>query len=154
MYKNQGLAASFRNAGRGFMQAVCSERNLRIHLVSVFYVFIAAYMAKLALWQAAAILLCCGLVITVELLNTAIEKMCDAFSEKYNGTIKMIKDVSAGAVLTGAVTAVILAGMFFLNKPALTNIFTNLKSHWVLIAGLLLSIPIAVIFIIGKEKNK
>lgn len=59
-------------------------------------------------------ILCCGLVLTVESLNTAIEKICDFIHPDYHKKIGTIKDVSAGAVgfMVGAVT-IALAIMYF-----------------------------------------
>lgn len=59
---------------------------------------------------------CCMLVLTMELLNTAIENLCDLVSGEYHPLIKIIKDVSAAAVLVTAAGSVVTGSIIFLPK--------------------------------------
>ncbi|MEF9968111.1 MAG: diacylglycerol kinase family protein, partial [Longicatena sp.] len=58
---------------------------------------------------------CCGLVITTEIINTCIEKICDVYTTEFDERIKSIKDVSAGAVLFAATVSLVLGVMILLN---------------------------------------
>ena len=59
------------------------------------------------------LLICCGFVISLELVNSAIEKLCDAFTTDNNATVKYVKDVMAGAVLVTSITALIIGILIF-----------------------------------------
>ncbi len=50
-----------------------------------------------------------GLVITVEMLNTCIELICDYLTTERNEKIRLIKDISAAAVLVSGITAFVVA---------------------------------------------
>ncbi len=95
------LANSFRCAGRGLWLAG-QARNVRI-MVSAFLgviVLAAAYDVSATRW---AVLLVCGsMVLTAEILNTAIEALADYVQRGSNEDIRTIKDLAAGAVLLAA----------------------------------------------------
>ena len=57
-----------------------------------------------------------GFVISLELVNTAIENAVDLITQEINPKAKIIKDVSAGAVLVAAITAVIAGLIIFVPK--------------------------------------
>ncbi len=64
------------------------------------------------LWITAA----AGIVLIVELLNTALEVLVDLVSPAIHPKAKIIKDVAAGSVLMAAVTAVLIGLIIFLPK--------------------------------------
>ena len=59
---------------------------------------------------------CCMLVLSLELLNTAIENICNLLSKDFNPFIKIIKDTAAAAVLVTAIGSVIIGAVIFLPK--------------------------------------
>ena len=62
-----------------------------------------------------AILLCIGLVIVAEILNTCIEKLCDLYSTEKNEKIKYIKDLAAGGVLFASLIALTVGILIFVH---------------------------------------
>jgi diacylglycerol kinase len=65
----------------------------------------------------AILVLVIGFILYAELLNTVIEFVVDAyFGHKYSILAKMAKDISAGAVLLSAITAIIVGILLFLPK--------------------------------------
>lgn len=54
-----------------------------------------------------------GLVLSIESLNTAVEKVCDFIHPDYHEKIGFIKDVASGAVTFAAVTAIAIAAMIY-----------------------------------------
>lgn len=56
------------------------------------------------------------LVLAAEMFNTAMEQLCNLYSETYNPIVKTIKDVSAGAVLVLALAAALCGCIIFLPK--------------------------------------
>ena len=54
-------------------------------------------------------LICISLVLSLELMNTAIETLCDYINPSMNDEIKMVKDISAGSVLLAAMFSFLVA---------------------------------------------
>ena len=102
MKKLAALARSFRYAGRGIVRSVRAERNLRIHLCAVVFVILTGAFERLSAAHWAIELVCCALVISLELVNTALESVCDALCPEQNVGIGAAKDACAGAVLAAA----------------------------------------------------
>ena len=61
-------------------------------------------------------LLAIGLVLAVEGLNTAVEKIADFIHPEYHKKIGVIKDVSAGAVTFAAVIAALIGFIIYIPK--------------------------------------
>lgn len=57
-----------------------------------------------------------GLVLSVEGLNTAVEKICDFIHPEYHERIGFIKDIAAGAVFFAAMTAIAIGLMIYVPK--------------------------------------
>ncbi len=104
---------SFRYAGQGIVRSVRNERNLRFHLTAAMLAHLLGLLAALEPGEMAVISLCCGLVIGLELVNTAVEALCDRVCPAPDSLIKTAKDAAAGAVLAAAVCSVIAALWLF-----------------------------------------
>lgn len=115
------LPQSFGYAFKGFIAALQSELNMKIHLLAVFVVALAGFYFKITSTEWALILLCMALVIALELINTAIEKLLDKLHPEFDETIGLAKDISASAVLVASVFAVIIGGIVFV--PYLLKLF-------------------------------
>ena len=109
----KGLLKSFVYAGSGIITCIRQERNMRVHLVCMIYMY--SYLLiydffEVSRTQFAIIFIANAIVVMGELFNTAIEAVVDMaeekFSEKYNRLAKISKDTAAGAVLVGAIFAV------------------------------------------------
>lgn len=110
------LVKSFGFAFSGLIQAVKSEPNLKIHFTAVAVVTIAGFVFKISMLEWLIVLLIFALIISLELLNTAVENLCDLIDPQYNPKIKKIKDISAGAVLFSSIIALIAGIIIFAPK--------------------------------------
>lgn len=110
-------AISFRNAFVGIWTALTNQVNLRIHILLGSLALLLAVYLELELSAILIIILTISLVLTAELVNTAVEAVCDAVTLEHDPNIKIAKDVSAGAVLISAIFAVITGIIIFV--PAL-----------------------------------
>lgn len=112
------LVESFRFAGAGLVYAFKTQRNFRIHtVVGVMAIALSIYL-QLSRVEIAIIGLTIGSVLTMELLNTALESVVDlTVKQNYHELAKTAKDCAAGAVLISAMAAVLVAGSLIL--PAL-----------------------------------
>lgn len=89
------------------------EPNARIHLVAATGVIILGFLLKITPFEWIAILFAIGFVFAMELVNTALENLCDFVTPEKHELIKKIKDLSAAAVLVSAMVAVITGILVF-----------------------------------------
>ena len=113
---SRNILESFRFAFSGLWHALRTQRNTRIHLS------IAAAVVALGVWlnlpftQWAILTLTVGFVLVGEMLNTMAETLVDLISPGYHPLAKIVKDVTAGAVLLTAIISVIV-GLLVLGPP-------------------------------------
>jgi diacylglycerol kinase (ATP) len=107
---------SFVYAWEGILGFIRSEPNAQIHLVITLLVLVLSVTLGLNKWEAIAVIFSVTVVWIAEMFNTAIEKAMDFISIQRHPEIKLIKDISAGAVLIASVAAVIVAGFIFIPK--------------------------------------
>ena len=107
---------SFTFALNGLKVLILEEHNARIHLVAALFVIIAGVLLELSNVEWIAIIFAIGLVFTLETINSAIENLADFVSPEKNDQIKKVKDLSAGAVLIGAITALFIGLIVFIPK--------------------------------------
>lgn len=112
MAKNRII--SFKYALEGIWVALKDEPNLLIHLVITLLVILLGFYFNISLFEWLILVLTFGLVISLELTNTAIEEAVDSFTESEHPSAKKAKDVAAGAVLIASITAVIIGLLIFL----------------------------------------
>jgi diacylglycerol kinase len=108
-----GLIASFRHALRGITTSLASQRNLKIHAAATLAVLSLGLAVGLPSWKWAALWLAIGLVWCAELLNTAIEELCNLVHPGKDERVRRIKDAAAGAVLVAALAAVAVGLLVF-----------------------------------------
>jgi len=105
---------AFLYAMQGFRYAIVNERNFKIEIFLALVACIAAYALHISSVQWVVVIMNIGFVLSAELINTAIEKLCDITTNEMNPTIKIIKDVAAAAVLLAATVAFICALIIFI----------------------------------------
>ncbi len=109
-YKSLGYAIS------GIIQCIQKERNIKIHLVFMFLVIICGFLFQLSITEWLICILLFGLVISLELVNTAIEAVVDLCTQEYHPLAKIAKDTAAGAVLISAIASVVIGLIIFVPK--------------------------------------
>ncbi len=112
----------FYYAGRGIALAA-RERNFRFHLCAMaFVIFFAARFYELSRGEWALLLLTCGAVLSLEAVNTAVERLCDKLSPEQDPKIGAVKDIAAGAVLILAIIAAAVGVCLFWDLERLREI--------------------------------
>lgn len=104
---------SFVHAFRGLFDFLSTEHNAWIHITAAFVVIIAGWYFSISIGEWMAVLICIGMVISAEAMNTSIEEICDFISPEKSEKIKKIKDMAAGAVLFVAIIAFIVGCIIF-----------------------------------------
>lgn len=114
--RSRNIIESFRFAFSGLWYALRTQHNTRIHLsVAVAVVALGAWL-NLPFTQWALLTLAIGFVLVGEMLNTVAETLVDLISPGYHPLAKIVKDVTAGAVLLTAIISVIV-GLLVLGPP-------------------------------------
>ena len=114
--KRKKLRNSFKYAFEGIKEAWSTEQNLKIHFIIMTLVIIAGIIFKITAIEWMICLLLFALVISLELINTAIETTVDIAMPEINEKAKFAKDIAAGAVLFSAIISVIVGCIIFLPK--------------------------------------
>lgn len=143
----------FKYAVNGISYAVRTQQNMRIHLCFAFYVVLAAVITKANAGEWAALLLCIGLVLGLECLNTAMEALCDTVFPKKSEGIKHAKDAAAGAVLCAAAASAAVGGVIFFNEAKISAALEFFRAYPAGLAGLLVSLVLLMIFVFKKKKQ-
>ena len=117
--KNRTLWDSFRNAWAGIRYSLKTQRNIRIHLSAAIIALVLSWLLEISKEDFLFIIIAIALVLTAEMVNTAVEKTVDLFMSTYHPLAKIAKNVAAGAVFVAAINAVII-GLVVLGVPLLT----------------------------------
>lgn len=110
---------SYGHALRGLRKAILHEAHMKIHVTAALVVVLLGWVFHVTGIQWCLLILCIGSVISAELINTGIEKLCDRVTADYDPHIKQVKDLSAAAVLICAIAALITGGIIFI--PEITR---------------------------------
>ena len=97
---------SFLNSIEGVFWMIKSERNFQLELFGLLLNIFLIVFLKLNATDTALILIVSFAVLSLEVLNTAAEKICDIVQPEFDERIKVIKDIAAGAVVIMSFAAV------------------------------------------------
>ncbi len=123
-FKSPDFLKSQGYARNGVKLIFHNERNFRIDIVMSILVIIAGFLFKISHTDWIAISLVISMVFTAEVVNSAIEALCDTVSQDFKVNIKYAKDVSAGAVLISALVSIITGLIVFL--PYIIEVVKNI----------------------------
>jgi diacylglycerol kinase len=104
---------SFLFALEGLQYAFKRERNFRIEILLGILVIVLGYCFSITALHWLFIVLNIGFVLSAELFNTAMERICDAITTEINPLIKIVKDTAAAAVVVSALCALVSAIIIF-----------------------------------------
>ncbi|MFC0522571.1 diacylglycerol kinase family protein [Pontibacillus salicampi] len=104
----------FTFAWNGLKAVSKAERNFRIHLMTTLCVCILAAIVRVSFIEWAVLTLTVSLVLTMELINSAVERIMDFLSPTWHPLVGEIKDITAGAVLVTAIAAIIIGCFIFI----------------------------------------
>ena len=114
--KRRTFLRSLNDAFQGVYFAARMERNMRFHLIAAALVLAASLYFKIEKIELLFVLTAIFIVIITELLNTALEKTVDLYTQEYHPLAEIVKHVAAGAVLCAAIFALIVAYLVFGDK--------------------------------------
>ncbi|MCP3025643.1 diacylglycerol kinase family protein [Halobacillus sp. A5] len=115
-YKGRKKWIGLSNAFNGVKAAFQEERNLRIHGVIGFTAIILGLILRISPLEWTALILTIALVITLEMINSSIERVMNYLAPEVHPLIGAIKDIAAGAVLIAAISSIIIGFIIFIPK--------------------------------------
>lgn len=107
---------SFGFAWAGILRFFRTEPNAQIHLAASMVVLLLSLMFRPPTGECLALILSVALVWSMEMINTAIEKIMDHLSPERHPAVAAIKDIAAGAVLVASAAALLVGLFVFLPK--------------------------------------
>lgn len=114
---------SSNNAIEGILHAAKTQRHIRYHLFAAILLLIIGFVLGIRGTDFVVLITLAIIVISVEMINTAIEIITDVLFKEYDPRAKAIKDIAAGAVLVTALGAALI-GYIILHDPV-ENIFIS-----------------------------
>lgn len=107
---------AFINAANGIGHCIRQELNFKIQLIAAFTAIVLGVFFNISTTEWLFVIGCSMLVLSLELLNTALENVCDIITKEIHPIIKIVKDTAAGAVLVSAIGSTIIGVIIFLPK--------------------------------------
>jgi diacylglycerol kinase len=114
--KKRTFIDSFKDCINGLSFIMISEHNFKREIILGIFALTASYFLKVSKIEFIIILIMIALVIVCEIFNTAIEKVVDLYTREYNEIARIAKDVSAFAVLTMCMFALVIGIIIFVPK--------------------------------------
>lgn len=105
---------SFVYAYKGIRHLIYHGRNLRVQMIVAISTIAGAFYYSFDRVEWMILLLCCGLVLSAEAFNTALELLVDKISPEWNEKAGTIKDVAAAAVFIFSLFAALIGCFLFL----------------------------------------
>ena len=114
--KGGRLADSFGYAFDGLIAGFKNERNMIVHFSAMSLVTVFGFLLNISESEWLACIILFGLVIAMELINTAIETTVDICMPHTDPRAKVAKDTAAGAVMLASIAAAVVGMIVFLPK--------------------------------------
>lgn len=105
--------AGFAFAGKGIASAFRGQLNLKVQAAIAIMVVPLGLVFRLTTWEWCCLLLSVGLVLSMEIVNTAIERLVDMVSREHHPVAGQVKDIAAGAVLVASIIAATVGLLIF-----------------------------------------
>ncbi len=114
---------AIKDALRGIKEAFV-EQSFRTLFIIGFLVIVSLFIFPFAPVERAVLILVVALVLSLELINSQIERILDVLHPDYSEKVRKIKDISAGAVLVASISSVFIG--FVIILPYLLEKFSEL----------------------------
>ena len=146
----------FKYAFKGIFYALHTQKNMRFHatIMAFMFFFLLKYdFFEITRGQFAVLALTCGIVLSLEFVNSSIEAVVDLVSPEYNRLAGIAKDTAAGAVLMSAIAAVVVGLIIMLQPKAFSAMGYYYAEHIGELAAVIVAILLAIIWILFPRKN-
>ncbi len=110
---NAHWVSKFANALRGVWQGIVGQSSFVVHLSLAAATLVIAVVLRCELWQWCVLGLCIGLVLSLELMNSALESLAKGVCQEENEHVGRALDIASGAVLVVSVIAAVIGLAIF-----------------------------------------
>ena len=114
--KKNPLYKSFGYAFEGIFTGIKKERNMKIHCLAMLCVVAAGFVFRISVSEWCICMILFGMILSLELVNTAMEAVVDLVTAERRPLAKLAKDTAAGAVLIAAIMAAGVGLLIFVPK--------------------------------------
>ena len=104
---------SLKYALRGLVDTYGHENNFRIHVWVSFLVLIFGIFLGVNAKEWIILILVITMVLILELMNTVVERIIDILKPKIHEYVRIIKDITAAAVLVESISAAVIGLIIF-----------------------------------------
>jgi len=112
------LYKTFTYAFSGIIHGFRKEKNFKIHAAAAILAIFISIILRISMVEWLFVIISIFGVLTLELINSAIERLVDLTTSDYHPLAKQAKDLAAGAVLVYSIMTVIIACIIFIPKIA------------------------------------
>lgn len=110
------IIASFINSINGLKYAYLNEQSLSLHAVGSLFVVGLGFILQISFIQWAIIVLSLLVVLSIELINTAIEATVDLVTNEYHELAKIAKDCGSAAAFVSSMGFALICGFIYIEK--------------------------------------
>ena len=111
-----GRLKSVSFAVKGAVKLITTEHSIMVQFFLAIIMTIVGFFMHITITEWLFQTLAIGLVMSVEGINTAVEKIADFIHPNFHEKIGFIKDIAAGAVFFAALTAVAIGLIIYVPK--------------------------------------
>lgn len=142
----------------GIVHTLQSQRSMRLHFIIGFFVLVGGIYFDLSYLEIILLLFAIAFVLVAEMVNTAIEYSADiAIKKEFHPSIKVIKDISAGAVFVASINAGLTGYILIANRVDLHTgklLFRIRQSPWhITLIALLVSIGLVLLIKVSRKEK-
>jgi len=114
--KNKNLLGSIKVATIGILYVIKKEIKIQYACLITIAVIAMAFLTKVSTIEWIILIMLCGTVISLEMINTALEDTVDMAMPNIHPLAKLAKDISAGSVFLFCITSAIIGFIIFIPK--------------------------------------
>lgn len=107
---------SLKYASNGALLLIKTESSIKVQVVLAIVAIIAGFYFNISSTEWIIQILVIALVLSIEGLNTALEKLADYVQPEYDTKIGLLKDIAAGAVFFTAIAAILIGCIIYIPK--------------------------------------
>ncbi|MFH1093268.1 MAG: diacylglycerol kinase [Candidatus Omnitrophota bacterium] len=120
------LFESFNYAIEGFLYVLKTQKNMRLHFLAAIIVLLLGLYYNFTKTELILLLLTISFVLIAEMFNTAVELIIDLITDEFHPLARIIKDITAGAVLVASINAIFVGYLLFLTDFPVDTLQTSI----------------------------
>lgn len=113
MIRVRRLVKSFIYAFRGLQTVFSEEQNIRIQVMLGIVGLAIGFFLKISRLEWCLLIIVLALVVMMEIINSAVERVADVLKPRIDNYVKEIKDITAAAVMLSSILAIAVGVIIF-----------------------------------------